>query len=161
VQVPAEVLAQMLGCRQTNLRQNYGDALMPCADRGLYLLESVPRAVERLRARRGRGGRSSAEEENYLALRNEKIKDETLRIRLASRDYVAKLKQHARDEVIDELSDLAVRLREEVRVLPAELIEAHNRWVSDLADRLAALADRSAQVTDEDRDALEDLRHDE
>lgn len=161
VEVPVNVLAQMLGCRATNLRQNYGDALVPGPTRGTYRLETVLRAIQRLQSRRGRSGRTTEEELEYQRLRNGKLRAETHRIELATRDYVARIKGHARTEVLDEMADLAARLRDEVRSLPAELMAVHNRWIEDLATRLDAMSARQAQVTEEDREAIQELRHDE
>lgn len=159
VEVPAEILAEILGCRQTNLRQNYGEALVPCEVRGLYRLETVPRAVERLRgAGRGKRGRSTEDELEYQRLRNDKIRADTHKTRCATRDFVQRLKDHAREELLDELSELAAVLRDEVRGLPAELVDRHNRWIEALAERIEAKRREAATLTDEDREAVRDLR---
>jgi hypothetical protein len=158
VEVPGEILAELLGCRQTNLRQNYGAALVPCEARGLYRLETVPRAVETLRQKRSKGGALTADQEENLRLRNAKLRADTQRIRLATRDALERVKAHAREELLDELTDLTAMLREEIRGLPAELVEAHNRWIGQLARTLEAKRNQQAVLTEEDGEVLADLK---
>lgn len=159
VEVPAEILAEMLGCRQTNLRQNYGEALVPSTDRGLYRLETVARAVERLRTSgRGKRGKSTEDELEYQRLRNEKIRADTHKTRCATRDFVRQLKEHVTNEVLDELADPIVALRDEVRALPAELVDAFNRWVETMAEKIEAKRRVAATLSEEDLEAVRDLR---
>lgn len=157
--MPAEILAEMLGCRQTNLRQNYGEALVPSTDRGLYRLETVARAVERLRTSgRGKRGKSTEDELEYQRLRNEKIRADTHKTRCATRDFVRQLKEHVTNEVLDELADPIVALRDEVRALPAELVDAFNRWVETMAEKIEAKRRVAATLSEEDLEAVRDLR---
>lgn len=158
VEVPADVLSEMLCCRQTNLRQNYGEALVSTEHRGLYRLETVARAVERLRSARTRRGQTSEEEAEYARLRNEKLRADTHKTRCATRDFVARLKAHAREELLDEMGDLAATLRDEVRGLPPELVDCHNRWIEALAGKIEASRRGQVTLTEEDSEAIRDLR---
>jgi len=135
VEVPSAVLAAMLGCRSSHLQQNYGHALV-ASRRGLYRLESVARAVQMLHERESTREDELAGNQEFLRLRNAKIRTETHRIELATSDFVARLKKRAREEIFDELADLCVRLRDEVSGMPAEMVAAHNAYIEAVAARL-------------------------
>lgn len=147
VQIPGRILAEMLGCRESHLGQNWGKALVR-AGRGLYRLDTVRRVVELIHARQSRrGGRSGVSPEDmaeYWRLRNEKLKVETERIRRRTHDAIERVRRNAADEILDELEPLIHEFREKVANHSPEAIEAHNAWCLSLAreieQRRAALA---------------------